>query len=50
MIQRSGEVVIQILVNVQQATIAPLIQSTIIPGSIVFTDEYGIYDRLSLWG
>jgi len=50
MVQRSGEIVIQILANVKQATIAPLIQSTIVPGSVVFTDEYNIYSRLSLWG
>ena len=50
MIQRSGEVVIQMLPNVQQVTIAPLIMSTIVPGTTVFTDEYSIYDRLPLWG
>ena len=50
MAQRSGDVVIQMLANVKQATIAPLIQSTIAPGSLVFTDEYNIYDRLPLWG
>ena len=50
MIQRSGEVVIRMLANVQQATIAPLIKSTISKGSIVFTDEFFIYDRLTEWG
>jgi transposase-like protein len=50
MIQRTGEVVIQMLANVQQATIAPLIQATITPGTQVFTDEYDIYARLSAWG
>lgn len=50
MIQRSGEVVIQMLANVQQATIAPLIQSTIVPGTLIFTDEYNIYARLTQWG
>lgn len=50
MIQRSGEVVIQMLPNVQQATIAPLIQATIIPGTLIFTDEYNIYNRLAQWG
>lgn len=50
MIQRSGEVVIRMLANVQQTTIAPLIQSTISLGSLVFTDEYSIYDRLTEWG
>ena len=50
MIQRSGEVVIRMLANVQQVTIAPLIQSTIMPGTTVFTDEYNIYGRLPEWG
>jgi transposase-like protein len=50
MIQRTGEVVIQMLANVQQATIAPLIQARLAPGTQVFTDEYDIYARLSSWG
>jgi len=50
MIQRSGEVVIRMLANVQQVTIAPLIYATIAPGTLVYTDEYDIYNRLSQWG
>lgn len=50
MIERGGQVVIEMLENVKQQTIAPLIQATIIPGATVFTDEYGIYGRLSEWG
>ena len=50
MLQRTGEVVIRMLANVQQTTIAPLIQATIAPGSVVYTDEYNIYHRLSEWG
>lgn len=50
MIQRSGEVVIQMLPNVKQATIAQLIKATVLPGSLVFTDEYNIYGRLIHWG
>ena len=46
MIQRSGEVVIRLLENVQQATIGPLIRQIITPGTQVYTDEYGIYGRL----
>lgn len=38
------------LANVQQATIAPLIQATSAPGTWVFTDAYDIYARLSEWG
>ena len=38
------------LENVQQATIAPIIQKTIRLGSRVFTDEYDIYNRMKQWG
>ena len=50
MIQRSGDVVIRMLENVQQATISPLIKKFIAPDTLVFTDEYNIYDRLTEWG
>jgi transposase-like protein len=50
MIQRGGEVVIQMLANVQQATIQPLMQATIAAGTLIYTDEYQIYDRLVEWG
>ena len=50
MIQRCGEVVIHMLENVKQRTIKPIIESTIIPGTLVYTDEYNIYDRLLAWG
>lgn len=50
MIQRSGEVAIHMLANVRQTTIKPLIQRTVCPGSLVYTDEYSIYARLEEWG
>ncbi|HRJ53439.1 MAG TPA: IS1595 family transposase [Candidatus Thiothrix moscowensis] len=50
MIQRSGEVVIRMLENVKQATIKPLILETVAAGTLVYTDEYNIYDRLEEWG
>ena len=50
MIQRTGEVVIRMLDNVQQATIKPLILKTIMPGTPIYTDEYNIYSRLEAWG
>jgi transposase len=50
MIQRGGEVVIRMLENVQTMTIEPLIKATIASGSLVYTDEYGIYNALSQWG
>jgi transposase-like protein len=50
MLQRGGDVVIQMLENVQQQTIQPIIQATICAGTLVFTDEYDIYTRLPEWG
>lgn len=50
MIQRAGEVVIEMLANVQQTTIKPLIEKTIACGTQTYTDEYNIYGRLEEWG
>src|SRR3954465_8938924 len=50
MIQRTGEVAIRMLANVQQATIGLLIRRAIAPGAAVYTDEYGIYARMTEWG
>ena len=50
MLQRGGQVVIQMLANVQQATIKPLIEQTIRAGTLIYTDEYNIYSRLVEWG
>lgn len=38
------------LENVKQNTIRPYIQSTIAPGTLVYTDEFDIYGRLKSWG
>jgi len=50
MIQQCGQVVINMLANVQQKTIEPFIKETIAPGAGVYTDEYSIYARLGTWG
>ena len=50
MIQRGGQIVIRMLADVKQATIGPLIKATIAPETVVYTDEYDIYARLSQWG
>jgi transposase len=50
MIQREGDVVIRMLPNVQQVTMAPIIQASIIPGTLIDPDEYDIYSRLTQWG
>jgi hypothetical protein len=38
------------LANVQQVTIKPIIEASIIKGSLIHTDEYDIYARLQAWG
>jgi transposase-like protein len=50
MIQRGGEVVINLLAKVQQKTIEPFMKDTIIAGTLVYTDAYSIYVRLQSWG
>lgn len=50
MIERGGAVVLRMLANVQQKTIAPLIKATIATGTQVYTDEYAIYNPLPEWG
>jgi len=49
-IQRGGELVIRMLENVQQKTIEPLFKQFVKPESLVYTDEYNIYNRLIDWG
>ena len=38
------------LANVQQATIKPVITAAVAPGTLVHTDEYATYARLTAWG
>jgi hypothetical protein len=40
MMQRGGQVVINLMANVKQKTIEPLIKDTILPGTRIYTDEY----------
>ena len=49
-IERGGQVVIKMLPDVKQQTIKPVITKTIVPGALVMTDEYDIYNRLTAWG
>ena len=47
MIQRGGEVAIQMLENVKKKTIEPIIKATIKAGTLIFTDEHTIYNGLT---
>jgi transposase len=50
MMQRGGQVVINMLANVKQQTIEPFIKETIAPATRVSTDAYSLYARLCAWG
>jgi len=50
MIERGGQVILRVLDNVRQVTIQPIIEKFIKPGTLVNTDEYDIYGRLTDWG
>ncbi|MEA3642208.1 MAG: IS1595 family transposase [Lamprobacter sp.] len=50
LIQRSGEVVLRMLENVQQQTIEPIIRGCVSAGTRFSTDEYDIDSRLTDWG
>ena len=50
MIQRGGQVVMQMLADVRQRTIRPIIEARVAKGARVHTDEYDIYARLEAWG
>lgn len=50
LLQRNGDVAIQMVPNVQQTTIRPILTDIVQPGTLIFTDEYDIYDRLLEWG
>ena len=36
--------------NVRQTTIQPIIEATVKSGTLIHTDEYAIYARLTTWG
>ena len=50
LIQRGGQVVIRMLPNVRQPTIEPIITGHVAGGTLINTDEYDIYARLTEWG
>jgi len=50
MMQRGGQVVIKLLANGQPKTIEPFSKDPIIPGTLIYTDEYSIYARLQSCG
>ena len=49
LIQRNGLLALYALDNVKQETIKPVIGKCVAPGSLIYTDEYNIYNRLTQW-
>jgi transposase-like protein len=50
LVERGGLVRLQVLDNVQQKTIEPVIKNTVKTGSLIYTDEYNIYNKVNTWG
>ena len=50
LVQRNGQLVVRLLENVKQKTIQPIIEQIVAKGSLIYTDEYNIYNRLQQWG
>ena len=50
LIQRGGQVVLRMLADVRQKTILPIIETVVTKGTLVHTDEYSTYARLTAWG
>ncbi len=47
MIARGGQAVIRVLENMQQQTIEPSVKATIATDSLIYTNEYGVYNTLT---
>lgn len=50
MAQRQGRVVAKTVPNAKRATLMPHVRSKVLPESIVYTDEFTVYDRPSREG
>lgn len=48
--ERGGDVAITMPENVRQTVIEPVICGTVEKGTLIYTDEYDIYNRLQEWG
>jgi transposase len=47
MVERGGRVIACVTPNVKAETVFPIIHEHVLPESVVFTDEYSVYDRLA---
>jgi transposase len=46
-VQRGGKVAALVTPNVARRTVMPIIQSKVLPASMIYTDDYKVYDRLA---
>jgi transposase-like protein len=46
MVERGGSVIAKVTPDVKARTLYPIIHERVLPASIVFSDEYAVYDRL----
>jgi transposase-like protein len=49
-IERKGQLVIRLLDNVKQKTIKPIFEQVVQKQTLVHTDKYSIYSKLTQWG
>jgi transposase-like protein len=50
MVQRGGNVIVRTVPNAKGKTIMPHMTERILPASIVYTDEYGAYNKVGAFG
>src|SRR5512135_1694285 len=50
LIQRQGQVGLQMLPHVQQETIPPIVEAAVAKSTLLDTDEYACDGRLTTWG
>jgi transposase len=50
MVERGGRVIATVTPNVKTSTIFPIIAEKVLPASIIYTDEYSIYDNVGWMG
>ena len=49
-VERGGLVRLQVVHDVKQSTLEPIMKSCIQAGTLIYTDEYNIYNKLTHWG
>ncbi len=49
-VERGGLVRLQVVDNVKQTTLEPIMKTSIKKGTLLYTDEYNIYNKVTDWG